>query len=51
MEWKLGEEAYYLVNDARNQKLYVQYSELVPKEKNVFFGGRLAEYSIMIWMM
>ena len=44
MEWKQGEEAYYPVNDAKNQKLYTKYAELAKKEKDVIFGGRLAEY-------
>lgn len=44
MEWKQGEEAYYPVNDVKNQKLYALYAELAKKEKNVIFGGRLAEY-------
>ena len=44
MEWKQGEEAYYPVNDAKNQKLYAQYAELAKQERNVVFGGRLAEY-------
>lgn len=43
-EWTQGEEAYYPVNNDRNQKLYAQYAELAQKEKNVIFGGRLAEY-------
>ncbi|MCD2436458.1 UDP-galactopyranose mutase [Acidaminococcus sp. NSJ-142] len=43
-EWQPGEEAYYPVNDERNQKLYERYAELVRKEKGVIFGGRLAEY-------
>ena len=43
-DWNPGEEAYYTVNDERNQKLYTQYAELAKKEKNVLFGGRLAEY-------
>jgi len=43
-DWKPGEEAYYPVNDARNQKLYGRYAALAKKEKNVIFGGRLAEY-------
>ena len=43
-EWTPGEEAYYPVNNDRNQKLYAQYAELAQKEKNVIFGGRLAEY-------
>lgn len=42
--WKLGEEAYYPVNDDKNQKLYEQYKELADKEKNIIFGGRLGEY-------
>lgn len=42
--WKLGEEAYYPVNDDKNQKLYEQYKELADKERNVIFGGRLGEY-------
>ena len=44
MEWKPGMEPYYPVNDDRNAALYQQYKSLADKEKNVFFGGRLAEY-------
>ena len=43
-DWKPGEEAYYPVNNDKNQKLYAQYAELAKKEQNVIFGGRLAEY-------
>lgn len=43
-EWKEGMEPFYPVNDERNQKVYLQYKELADKEKNVIFGGRLAEY-------
>ena len=43
-DWRPGEEAYYPVNNDRNQKLYAQYTELAKKEKGVIFGGRLAEY-------
>ena len=43
-DWKLEEEAYYPVNDDKNQKLYAKYKELADKEKNVIFGGRLGEY-------
>ena len=43
-EWKPGEEAYYHVNDDKNQKLYEQYKELAKKETNIIFGGRLGEY-------
>ena len=43
-DWKPGEEAYYPVNNEHNQNLYHRYAELVDKEKDVIFGGRLAEY-------
>lgn len=43
-EWKLGNEAYYPVNDAKNMALYAKYAELAGQEENVIFGGRLAEY-------
>ena len=44
MEWKEGMEPYYPVNDERNSRLYQQYKALASQEKNVIFGGRLAEY-------
>ena len=43
-EWKPGDEPYYPVNDEKNQKLYARYAKLARNEKNVIFGGRLAEY-------
>lgn len=43
-DWHPGEEAYYPVNNERNQHLYEQYAALAAKEENVIFGGRLAEY-------
>ena len=43
-DWHLGEEAYYPVNDDKNQKLYQKYLELAKQEDNVIFGGRLGEY-------
>lgn len=43
-DWKPGEEAYYPVNNERNQKLYAKYAELAKCEEKVIFGGRLAEY-------
>lgn len=42
--WRLGEEAYYPVNNNKNQQLYRKYVALAKKEDNVIFGGRLAEY-------
>ena len=43
-EYKEGMEPYYTVNDERNNALADQYRLLATKEKNVIFGGRLAEY-------
>ena len=43
-EWKLGDEPYYPVNDAKNSILYEQYKALAEAEDNVIFGGRLGEY-------
>ena len=43
-EWKPGDEPYYPVNDEKNGKLYAEYKKLANGEKNVIFGGRLAEY-------
>ena len=43
-EWEPGMEPFYTVNDERNSQLYAKYKALAGKEKNVIFGGRLAEY-------
>ena len=43
-EWKPGMEPYYPVNDERNSALLARYQQLAQQEKNVIFGGRLAEY-------
>ena len=43
-EYKEGMEPYYPVNDERNNALADKYRALAAKEKNVIFGGRLAEY-------
>lgn len=43
-DWKPGDEAYYPVNNDRNQALYQKYADLAKAEGNVIFGGRLAEY-------
>lgn len=37
-------EPYYPVNDENNNSKYNEYLNLTKKEKNVIFGGRLAEY-------
>ncbi|CAK7026448.1 MAG: UDP-galactopyranose mutase [Parabacteroides sp.] len=43
-EWTDGMEPYYPVNDSKNNALYAQYKALSDREKNILFGGRLAEY-------
>jgi UDP-galactopyranose mutase len=44
IEWKVGDEPYYPINDRRNNTIYNKYKELVDAQRNVIFGGRLAEY-------
>lgn len=44
VEWEDGMEPYYPINNEKNNTLYQQYKELADKEKNIIFGGRLAEY-------
>jgi UDP-galactopyranose mutase len=43
-EWKQGDEPYYPVNNEKNAEIFKKYQELAEKEKNVIFGGRLADY-------
>ena len=43
-EYKDGMEPYYPVNDDRNNALAEEYRKLAAQEKNVIFGGRLAQY-------
>lgn len=42
--WNKNEEPYYPINNDKNNALYSKYKMLAQQEKNVFFGGRLAEY-------
>ena len=44
LEWKVGDEPYYPVNDKKNGALYQKYKQLAQKETKVIFGGRLGEY-------
>ena len=44
IEWSLGMESYYPVNDEVNSLKFKKYSDLAKNENNVIFGGRLAEY-------
>lgn len=43
-EWSAGMEAYYPVNDEKNNELFKKYRDLSRQEENIIFGGRLAEY-------
>lgn len=43
-EYHPGMEPYYPVNNGRNNQLAEQYRQLADAEKDVIFGGRLAEY-------
>ena len=44
IDWHLGMEAYYPVNDERNNALYLKYQEMANQEERVLFGGRLGMY-------
>ena len=44
-EWTDGAEPFYPVNDGENSALYRKYAALAARERNVIFGGRLAEYT------
>ncbi|MGC6589061.1 UDP-galactopyranose mutase [Paenibacillus sp. Dod16] len=44
VEWKLGDEPYYPINDEQNSMLYAKYKQLTDAEQHVIFGGRLGEY-------
>ena len=42
--WDKNNEPYYVINNEKNNSLAEEYKKLASKEKNVYFGGRLAEY-------
>lgn len=43
-KWEKGAAPYYPINNDRNNALYARYADLANQQKNVIFGGRLAEY-------
>ena len=43
-DWKKGDEAYYPLNDDKNNNLYKKYKEISEKDTNIIFGGRLGHY-------
>ena len=42
--WEKGKEPYYPINNESNNTTYLKYKSLADCEKNVIFGGRLAQY-------
>lgn len=44
IKWTRNSDPYYPINDDKNHKIYKQYEEKTLYLKNIFFGGRLAEY-------
>jgi len=42
--WKYGEEPYYPINNAANNKILDQYRELAILDRDILFGGRLGNY-------
>ena len=42
--WNKEKEAYYPINNDKNNELYQKYADLASKDKNVIFGGRLGMY-------
>ena len=40
----LETDAFYPINNEKNNRIYSEYKELADKETNVLFGGRLAEF-------
>jgi UDP-galactopyranose mutase len=51
-EFERGDEPYYPVNDGKNNALNERYRTLALQEKNVIFGGRLADYAYYdMWLV
>ncbi len=42
--WSRGDEAYYPINDEKNNVLYEKYKDLAKNDVKVIFGGRLGLY-------
>ena len=43
-QWTVDKDAYYPINDERNNEIYKKYKEKADQERQFIFGGRLAEY-------
>ena len=46
-DWSIGKEAYYPVNDSKNQEIYDKYFSLSKLETGVVFGGRMGSYKYL----
>ncbi|HEY8424369.1 MAG TPA: UDP-galactopyranose mutase [Clostridia bacterium] len=46
-QWTKGQEAYYPVNDEKNNALYEKYKQLTQSQSKVIFGGRLGLYKYL----
>jgi UDP-galactopyranose mutase len=44
IDWKLGDDPYYPINNMKSNTIYDKYKVLAESQNNVIFGGRLAEY-------
>ena len=44
VNWKQGDEPYYVVNDEKNSIIYAKYKSLADRQNKVIFGGRLGMY-------
>ena len=42
--WNRDKEAYYPINNQKNNDIYNQYKQLAQNDKKVIFGGRLGQY-------
>lgn len=43
--WHRGEDAYYPINDKRNNEIYTRYQQEAEKSLNLILGGRLGKYT------
>jgi UDP-galactopyranose mutase len=46
-DWSIGKEAYYPVNDNKNQEIYNKYYNLCKDITNITFGGRMGSYKYL----
>lgn len=46
-DWSIGKEAYYPVNDSKNQETYNKYHTLSKVESEFTFGGRMGSYKYL----